>query len=58
MAKKNLIVGMLVSIGYWDIEPFMESVIKNCKSCDLMIEVFDEMSEWTLDCVKHRGGGE
>ena len=49
---KNLIVGMLVSLGWWEVEPFIVSLKKNCEPCDLMLEVFDEMSEWTLDRVR------
>ena len=53
--KKNLIVGALFSLGYWEFEPFIESSMKNCSPCDLMIEVYDEMSDWTLDCINQRG---
>ena len=51
MAKKNLIVGMLVSLGWYDVEPFMVSLKRHVGACDLMFEVFDEMSEWTLNRI-------
>ena len=57
LTKKNLIVGFLVSLGWWEVEPFMVSLKKSGVACELLVCVSEEMSEWTLDRITKMGGG-
>ena len=52
LAKKNLIVGILYSLGWWETELFMMSLKKSGVACELLVCVSEEMSEWTIDRIK------
>ena len=49
MKKKNLIVGMLLDLSYYDIEPFIDSFKKNFKNDNvkLIAHTGEKISEWT-----------
>ena len=46
--KKNLILGIITSYGWTDIEPFFVSWQKNFSNADCVI-FYDDISDWTME---------
>ncbi len=53
---KNLVMSVAKGYGWYDLEPFIISFNRNCPNADLVLFV-DDLSEFTLQCLKSIGGG-
>lgn len=54
--KKFLVMGVAKGYGWYDLEPFVTSLQKNCPTAQLVLFV-DDTSNFTKDLLIYRGGG-